>query len=172
MAGKSTSSLPAQVTSVDKNANTCDAQSLDGTVTYHDIRLAPGGEQSGFFVAYPKQKSFILISQLGNTWYSSLISEIDSFGFFVTDALSIEAGDNFKCLLNSAGLAFNGGMNGGLILIANLVGKLNALEQRMASHQHTYISPTGPLVSTLDPVSNTALSLTQQSDLEDTKIKH
>lgn len=171
--GKQVNSFPAQVVSVDKDAQTCEVKRADNDLSLFDVRLTPGGEQSGYFVAYPVAGSYVLVSELGNNvFYCSLISETENFGYFAIDGLTINAGSSFKCLLNANGLVFNDGLNGGLVTIVSLIAKLNALESRMASHQHSYVSPTGPLITTPDPITNTALPVSQISDLEDTKIKH
>lgn len=64
----------------------------------------------------------------------------------------------------------NGGANGGLVVAAALVAKLNRLEQQLLSHQHICAAPGMPTL--LDPVSNPVLILSTEAELTNPKVLH
>jgi len=72
-----------------------------------------------------------------------------------------------KVLIDADAITFNGGDNGGLIVLSSLISKINRLENIMNSHTHTgnLGAPTTPQLTPIVP-------LTLASDLENTKIKH
>ena len=70
----------------------------------------------------------------------------------------------------------NGGENGGLINIKDLVTKINRLEDKLKDHQHSYIAyPTTPTLTTSGlPLGDTTLVFanTSKSEIEDETVKH
>jgi hypothetical protein len=169
LGGKEIKTFSAKVTAVDKDAQSISATRIDTGLEIEGIRLTPGGEATGFIVQYPKIGSFVLIAELASdVHYVCLAAEIESICLIATDELTIQSGTAFKLQLNKDGVIFNDGLNGGLINIINLVARLNALETRMATHQH--LTLTGPTLP--DPITNLALPGTTVPDIEDPKIKH
>ena len=72
-------------------------------------------------------------------------------------------------ILQDGNVIINGGENGGLIKIEELISKINRLENAMNNHQHISAavgSPTTPLP--VKPIT----SNTQKADLENNKVKH
>lgn len=67
-------------------------------------------------------------------------------------------------------LRFNGGENGGLVIVAALVAKLNRLEQQLVTHQHICSAPGSP--SAPDPVSNPVIALATVAELSNPKVLH
>ncbi|MBE9468971.1 MAG: hypothetical protein IMY72_11730 [Bacteroidetes bacterium] len=70
-------------------------------------------------------------------------------------------------------IIINGGENGGLIKISELVDKVNQLEDKMKSHQHLYVNAGGtPTPTTVDVATNPEFVNTVVEDIENEKIKH
>lgn len=67
-------------------------------------------------------------------------------------------------------ITFNEGNNGGLLVAAAVVARLNRLEQRMATHQHIVASPGAPTLP--DPATNTPMIPTQVAEVINPKITH
>jgi hypothetical protein len=86
----------------------------------------------------------------------------------------ISKGGQQVVLDDAAGIIkINDGANGGLININSLVQKINVLEQRMNTHQHIYVPPSGtPAPTVIDPTTNPTIVLTSPSDIEDSKVTH
>ena len=126
------------------------------------LRSIIDGTDTGIII-FPKVGTVVAVQMLFNdkgVLYVTGFSEIES--------IQVKIG-SFKYLLNENGMVFNDGANGGLVNVASLVERLNALESRMATHQHT-VASFG--ISTPDPATNSPLPQTTRGNLEDTKIKH
>jgi len=152
----------AKIISVDKENDLCIVQEDEG-VAIEEVRLvAIEGDYLSKQVTYPVIGSSVVVAQRYNRsteCYVTQCSEIES--------VKCQVGE-FNMLLNKDGFVFNGGKNGGLINIRSLVNRINRLEERMSTHQHLANgSPTAP-----DPATNTPLTITQVSEIEDSTIKH
>lgn len=66
---------------------------------------------------------------------------------------------------------FNDGLNGGLIIIQNLVNKINAIENKMTNHQHYYELSGVPTLTTTAGTQEITPTTTVE-DLENDKITH
>ena len=80
--------------------------------------------------------------------------------------------DGLKLVVSKDDISFNGGSNGALIKISDLVSKINRLEDKIKLHQHTYIGSSGPAITTTDPSTNPPFINTIVSDLSNDKVKH
>jgi hypothetical protein len=146
----------------------CDVQVGTGenTSTYYAVPIAVLIDQQASVIEIPNLNSnCLLMFRDGNIGRPQILKS-----------------DSIKQLLinctGNNGVVFNGGKLGGLITISDLVTKLNNLENfcnELAgiynSHTHEVVSvgsPTGPVV----PLDENTLTLTKQSDIEDTTITH
>ena len=107
-----------------------------------------------------------------NDPFIALYSDIDS--------AYLQVGDSSIEILNDGSITLNDGSYNGLVKVADLVTKLNNLENlvndlisKFNSHTHilTLTSGTGTAAPTAAPETNT-LTPTKQSDLENSKITH
>jgi hypothetical protein len=157
----------ARVVEVDKDTATCTVQPAFGPEKY-DVRLtATQLSYSSRFVIYPKLDSTVICSVLHNEpteAYVSQFSEIEE----------VEVAYNgYELLIGKDGIAMNSGIFGGLVKVQALTEKINRLEQRLNTHQHTYVSASGaPAVTTPDPASNTPLVPTNRHELENEDVLH
>lgn len=151
----SDSIFEAEVISVDKEKNTCKVKKLSSNLEIEGVRLVPDtSAPEGVTIFYPQVGSMILMS-LDKTTLNGVVLNCTQ-----TEEVSI-----------------NGGKNGGLVIVEYLVGKLNAVEQKLNdlisdykahNHMHPQAATTGFVKS--PTISN--LAKTQKSDLENEKVKH
>lgn len=131
----------------------------------------------------------------GTMTCTDILSDLDMWDVFLgLGSVKIKPKIGSKCLLgivnNNEGLGYlifaeeideiaitsdlvniNDGKNGGLIKIEELVKKINALEERLNTHQHSYATPSGPAITTANP-TEIPLAATKKSELENPKVKH
>ena len=156
--------MAARVVSVDESERTCKVIPLLENAEYISRLQAVNSSTTGLFII-PAVGSYVGIIVI-NTKLSFVFqySEIEKILLTIGNtSLSIKDGE----------VVFNDGLKGGLVVSQSVANKLNALEQRMLSHQHLYVTPAGPPAPTTpDPATNPAISPTNASDLENTNIKH
>lgn len=149
------------VTSVDEAQRVCDVQPLLDDAKFLGVRLQGAEGLATGFVMIPKVDSYVIILPL------------DEFEACVVLTTEID-----KILIDTELTQFNGGDNGGLINIEDLVTKLNNLENRVNTignlmKTHVHIDPlsgTTGIISSVPTYTN--LGITDRGDLEDTKITH
>lgn len=148
---------PATVVSVDTDNLTCVVELADET-EISDVRLkAAIDEVTDGIVQIPVVGSTVLVGSIGNKVSVRaviMVSEVEE-------------------------TLFNGGENGGLIKISELVTKLNNLENKVNdivskfnSHVHTGVTTGGGSSGTTPTAVSGTLTPTEQGDLEDVKVKH
>lgn len=167
LVGEKIQVIPCKVISVDKTNCTCELEPINGDAGISDARLRASinGSSAGV-ILFPKPDSFVLAGMIMNkdeAWMIIKMDEIESI------LISVETA--FKCEVNNAGnVLINDGTFGGLIKIQELVNKVNFLENRLMTHQHTVVSLGA--VTTPDPLSNAPFDITIIDELENNKIKH
>lgn len=143
---------PATVKSVDATALTCVVELADET-EITDVRLkAAIDEVNDGIVQIPVVGSTVLVGSIGNKVNVRVVIMFST----VTEVL------------------FYGGTNGGLTKIGALVTKLNNLENKM-NDLIAYINTHSHAANGSPPAPTYAggnLTVTQQGDLENTKVKH
>lgn len=153
----------ATVLSVDKAQGVCTVQE-EGGPEREGVRLvAVTGGYTSRFVVFPAVGSDVTVAVRYNRsteLYVAQCSEIEE--------ITAQVGA-FNWVLNKAGIVFNGGEKEGIPLVKKVVEKLNALEKRMAEHQHLSSSPGNPTAP--DPASNPPLTVTLIDDLQNPEIK-
>lgn len=149
--GNELSTFVAKVKSV--NGATCEVVRLYDDMLIPDVRLNETSTANQGLIITPKQDSFVLVTA------------IDGAEFFVSQFSEIE---NITLDVNTD-IIINGGQNGGIVNINDLVDKLNALVQSFNSHTHDVA--VGNAAGTAAATANQA-SIFNKADFEDTKIKH
>ena len=143
------------VTAVDLNARTLDAEPLNGDPEIYGVRLQATPSITGGIVIIPTVNSSIVVTWLSKTKaYVALCSEIDE-------------------------IIINAGNNGGLINISPLVGKINAIENDLNTVKSTFsawvpVPQDGgaALKASISTWAGQTFTPTQAADIEDEKIKH
>jgi hypothetical protein len=162
-------SVAVKITAVDETARTCDCEPLNGDPEFFDVRLQSVISGADGFVLIPAVDSVGIVTFVNNTTgYLATCSKIDK----------MIVKSDVEILIDCEDIKFNGGSNGGLIKINDLVSKLNAVEQKVndlitaCSSVVVALAPAGtfPLASFFTSV--TPLTPTQTTDIENDKIKH
>jgi hypothetical protein len=161
-------SVVATVNEVDESARTCTCTPIDGGAQLFDVRLQAGtGAETGL-VQIPTKESQVVVTFLSkDTAFISLFVEVE------------------KVLLNCEEVTINNGDNGGLVIVQELVNKLNALEEAhnglvtsFNTHIHNTTATVGPsavpgvITPTTSQNTDVIAPTTQVVDLENTKVKH
>ena len=131
--------LVGTVEAVDKTANSCQVQPIDGSLVLDDVRLNPVIDESikPIAITYPLKGSYVIVAFIDDDdrqGYVALCGQPEEISFEI---------DGFKYLLNENGLVFNGGDNGGLINIGQFLSKLNAnMNAIIAASKAAYTAQT------------------------------
>ena len=157
------SSTRCEVVSVDKEANTIVAKSIKDSLEIYEVALiATNG--SGI-IAYPKTGSNVNVSYLDGLdtmAFVSQYSEIDSY------SISLVSGKKF--IIDEQGIQLNGNSRGGLADASEIAKRLNALEERMNTHQHLSSAPGSPTAP--DLATNPPIEKTVAEKLQNPNVKH
>lgn len=163
----------ASVQEVDQESATITALPVGGPELF-DVRLraAIDGSEQGV-ILFPKVGSTVLVGIIGNDPDTAFVcrqSEVEKAILKIGES-SLE--------ISTDGFLLNGGSLGGLINIADLVGKLNEIEQDINSLKTAFstwvvVANDGgaALKTAAGSWAGSTLTQTQESDLEDIKIKH
>lgn len=137
----------ATVISVDENKCTCEVDIKDGVSGLKARRVA-SLNRSNAFVVKPTIGSRVLVTYTSKTsCFISMYSEIDSIMMISDD-------------------------HGGLVDVKSLLKKINALENKVMTHQHTYVLLGSPAITTPDLTTNPVFSITTESEISNSKITH
>jgi len=154
-------SVIAVVNSVDEDTRTCVVTEVEGAALIN-VKLQALNSSSSGLVQIPTVGSYVIVSFLSPT---------DSFVSCYTDV--------DKILIDTDLVQFNGGDNGGLINIEDLVTKINNVEADINNLKSVFSSwvpvlqDGGTALKTASSTWSVAqLTLTQDSDIEDNKITH
>ncbi|MBI9055526.1 MAG: hypothetical protein JEY96_17010 [Bacteroidales bacterium] len=157
-----------KVESVD--GRTCTVNPVDGGAAIENVRLNAYTDGNKGIVITPKKDSFVIVGML---------DEVDAMVLMSDEVEIIEAiiaNTSFK--MSDGEMLFNGGGNGGLIIVANLVDKMNAIESKLNDVINTLktvtipLAPSGTYPLATDFGDMTVLSETSTSDIENEDIKH
>jgi len=156
----------AKVVDVDDNKMTI---TIDDDIKVYDVRLKSIVDNKQVsIVVIPEVNSSVLVGRISKSdYFVSKVNEIKEIRILFDGGLSV--------ILDKNGIVINEGSFGGLIKIEELVNKLNALEDKLKTHQHLYIpypsgSPGSPVLTTKDPAN--VVVKTKVKDLENDKIQH
>ncbi len=155
-------SILGKAVNVDEDARTCDLEPIEANAPRAGIRLQAAESGTTGIVLIPKEGSFIVASFFDKTTgFVSLTSELE------------------KILIDTDLVQYNGGDNGGLINIDDLVTQMNKAQNDLNSLK-TAISGWVPVANdggaalkvALTNFFGAQLTLTVKGDMEDTKITH
>ena len=161
-------SIVATVDEVDESARTCTCTPINDGAQLFNVTLQAARSASTGFVQIPAANSHVVVTFLSKyTAFVSLCVEVD------------------KVLLNCDEITLNDGDNGGLIIIADLVNKINALEDahnglvqsfNLHTHNTTATISASAVVGVITPTtsqnSDIIAPTTTVQDIENTKITH
>jgi hypothetical protein len=139
-----------KVISIDETVRTMHVVPVNGDSAINDVRLQADIEGENGICIYPEIGTNVVVACGKNEAPFLLASSVIS-----------------KIKIQCDNIEFNGGTKG-MVNISDLVSKINTLEGRMTTHQHTYAGG----ITTPDPASNPTIQPTIISDIEDPKIKH
>jgi hypothetical protein len=136
----------------------CDCEPIDGSADFLDVRINAGLTE-GVLIT-PKVGSIVMVTKY---------AKFEAFLSLITEAESIE--------ITCDNIVYNGGGNGGMVLVKELVKKINALEELTNTLLNTLktttipLAPSGtypfaPLYASVDPI----VPVTVESDLSNDKI--
>ncbi len=148
--------LTGKIISVDEDALTCNVDLLDGRKRFGVSLQSSASPGDDGLIVYPQVDSPCIIAQvaMGNNYTLINADHIDK--------LRVKIGEQ-TLEMTDQGFEFNGGNKGAMVVIAELVSKLNRLEQAMSNHQHAYVSPGGPAITT----TNGTQLVTPQTTIND-----
>lgn len=160
------------VTSVDLDNKSCDVETINGDAPMFDVKIMTDPDKGMFLV--PKVGSNVVVSMLDkDNAFVVMFSELEE--------ILIEVGDQSIEIINGS-IVFNGGNFDGLVKVGPLVQKINKLENEINKLKQIFTSwapvpndgglalKTEILLQTWN--STPITPITQQSDLENTVIKH
>lgn len=152
-------------------ARTCTVSPVDGGADLEKVRLNAYSDGDQGLIIKPKDGTYVIVG---------MISEVDALVLMCYEIDSVEAvlGDtNFK--ITKGEILFNGGSNGGLIKIADLVSKINDVENDINSLKQAFFTwvPApqdggAGLKAAAGSWSGQQFVNTQTADIENTDIKH
>lgn len=161
--------LRGVVTEVDEDALTCSVKPNDDNPEIYDVLLSTNGDLSR--VEFPKVDTQVTIGFLDKE--TAMVLHCEEL-----DKIQIKAGGK-ELTLSDNGLILGAEDNGGLIIIAELVSKLNALENQINDLKAAINSaPTTPqdggagFKAGLLTWTSNQMTPTQQTELENDFVKH
>jgi hypothetical protein len=156
---------------IDTSANTCEVDLGNGASLYNVQLQSITNNGSKGVILYPVDGSVVqcsMIEGLDAQWFISNTCQVDSWAVYTT-------GGKLEVLKNGI-VQLNGNTVGGndspLVEINGLLKRINNLETKMSSHQHAYVTPGGPAVTTPDPADSQGITpQTVISDIANNKVK-
>lgn len=161
----------ATVLSVNETERTCVVDPINDEANIFDVKIL-ADPTTGWFMM-PSVDSTVVVSMLDkDNAFVVLYSKIDKIIFAI---------ENQTLQVDSTGFVFNGGNFNGLVKVAELVQKLNTIENDLNTLKQVF--STGWIVLPNDGGAALKLAaatwagalitpITTQADLENTKIKH
>lgn len=163
------------VVSVDEVNKSCEVEPINGDANILDVKILADADPGMFMI--PKVGSTVAVSMLDkDNAFVVMYSELEKILIEVgtSDAQSIE--------IKNGSIVFNGGNFNGLVKVSPLLQKINRLENEINKLKQIFTTwapvpndgglalKTEILLQTWNTTPITPI--TQQSDLENTKIKH
>ena len=176
-------SLVGTVSDIDETQRICTVSPLDGSAVVYGVRLQASlspqnGPLNNGVVNIPKDQSNVIVTFLNkDTGFISQMTEVAKTIQVNEDVGSYSLTVKDKSVkVDASGVVFNGGNNGGLLLLQNTVSRLNDHEKVMAELQtlmttHIHPTPAGPSSVSSNGASTQVVPTTTNSDLENTDVK-
>lgn len=147
-----------EVISVDKQKKTIKAKDDHG-LEYPDVRLKAAIIEGKYVVSYPATNSSVLVGIIGGKEDELVVISCSE-----VEEIEGEIG-NTTFIINTDGLAINGGDHGGVLKSSSLITQINKLKTRMTALEGMLVS-LGVPTATLPPSGNFGNSLIND------KVKH
>lgn len=157
------------VESVD--GRTCTVKPVDGGAAIEKVRLNAHSDGDQGLIIKPKLNTYVIVG---------MINELDAMVMkcYEIESIEIIMGDT-SLLITDGEILFNGGSNGGLVKIADLVGKINDIESDINSLKQAFftwvpVSQDGgaSLKAAAGTWAGQQFVNTQVADIENGDIKH
>lgn len=151
-------SIACTVDSVDLGARTCICTPINGGAELQDVRFQASLNGSAGLFIEPAADSIVIVSFLSKEIaYVSLFSEIENVYLDFNDKVT-----------------FNGGANGAMVKIGDLVTRLNLIENKAnaiisAYNSHTHVETGGTTATTVAVVTG-LLTTTTTTDIDNPDI--
>lgn len=157
-----------QVNSVDTANKTCNCSPVNGGADFLNVRLQATTKDNNLGVTvFPKVDSLVVVGLIEDNSSAACVLVTTE----VTDMMIKTEG--FEWYLSGSQLLFNEGLNGGLVIIQNLVDRLNVIEKahnKLLIDYNSHIHAGNGVISS--KISTAKVGLTQVAQLENDKIKH
>lgn len=158
--------IVAKVTSVTESKGVCDvALANDPDLEIYDVRLqATTAENLKGILIVPVVGSYVLINIIKNNPQAAFVSaftEVEKVIWENESGMTLELSDRLK---------LNGVAHGGLVIIQNLVDRINTLENAINTHVHSGVTSGSSLSGIPTPAPIT--QITQKQDLENPDVVH
>jgi hypothetical protein len=114
----------------------------------------------------PQQDSMVLVADLS----AGKRRDLAVIQYSELESVDVKIGET-TVFIDKEGIVFNGGELDGMVMVEELVDKLNKLEDTMTSHQHTMTAPA-PAQTTQDSASNATITATKIEELANEKVTH
>ncbi len=161
--------LYCTVNSVDVDKCTCSCTPISGKATTGLENVLLKSEANDGFMLVPSIDSTVVvgISDLTKIPFVIMFEDIDQVLVKIKET-TVDISDGLT--------EFNGGENGGLVNVLDVVDRLNKVENKINGmittfNAHVHTIPTGVSGAPVIPISGT-LTPTVRQDIEDTKITH
>jgi len=172
-------SVLGTVKSIDSETDKVTVTPNDGGAEIKDINILLDAETPvNGIVTVPAIGSAVIVTVLGSLSFITSLTELTSIDIVVPD-MTIDVDTELD--IDSDLIKFNGGEQDGMVLINDLLTKINRLEDKLKGHQHGYIPypggvagppvPTTPATAAAPPDTTLVFTNTTKANLENTKIK-
>lgn len=182
------------VDAVDEAARTVDVSPLDESAPILGVNLQANQSAEMGVVYFPKVGSHVVVSFLNPAAAVVVLTdEIEKIILklgaenpveleAVDGSVKLKIGTTSAEIIKDKKITFNGGENGGLVIIQKLTDKINALVDAFNNHTHTLatgavgVEGSATKQANIAPITVPAISSKatklSKSDYEDTNIKH
>ena len=157
-----------QSVDVDNNICVCEFENITD-----EVRLKSAKDGANGIISVPKVGSNVFIGRFQDEHFILMCDEIDKY-LIKLNGITFEISNDSNGILK-----LNGDGNGGLVIIQNLINKMNALEDaynnfltEYKSHIHPYMNVSTPATTSATTSTQNIIQKTQKSDLENTKVVH
>lgn len=174
-----------KVIKLNEEEKTCDVEPLNEDAILYDVRLSSVLDSPQGLCVFPKLNSIVIVILLDDSSaYIGLVNEVAKVELKINDTYFsiVEGAIKIDCNVDN-GIVFNGGSQGGMVVVGNLVNAynnlvnvVNQLISKFNTHTHpvattgTATAQTGTAAVTTAQQTSTA-NITSNGDLENRKIR-
>ena len=159
------------VDAVDETARTVDCSPLDESAPLLGVNLQANQDGEYGIVTFPAVGSYVAVAFISQSVAIVVLCE-------QVDKIEVKIGDQ-TIKMTSEGVVFNGGALGGMVKVGELTTKLNTLEYDINTLKSIFsawvaVPQDGGAALQLAAMAwaSSSLTATQETELEDEKVKH